>query len=655
MKAFLSCFMLSVCIAANAGPHTLQKGESFADVAQLYNISLDTLLKVNKNVVECTGMTIEIPLNTLVYDLGESGLFRKMRFDNKSNTTKGRDKFSLAFEKQMKITQYNENKRVKEDAKITEAYNEAIYYGNTSALYQLGRRCLHGGYYSNNDYPNFGQSLNPNLEEFRRGIELLQIAVILGNDKKALAELAIACGSKQSPIYNPYLCLSILQQNTPIFGKEVNNLICYMYEKGYGISRDLLQAYVYCPSTELINGNGAKTHREMILESIDTMHVNFESAKYGVGLKSDMLMSIAFSRHYQNKKMDAEGIFFLHRAAKMDNADAYWTLAGILENDNCKEDAMGSPSEKKSQVISMIRKSASLGKQEAKDYLEKYNKYLKEKAEYERQLAEERKRKEEERKRRKRQKWAQIGIAVLQTAAKVYTQVETAKQQSRMQSDFSKPSMQTSQMSMSQYMARNQLALQQIAQYTYNQSIADWNGTPMMPTNMSAVNLGTDTRPGSPLWMWGQQQQINTMATQNTRMQCEILAFYKRQADQITQQLMTNPTQPIAGYVDRDGNWISREMVAAGIGSGSENETKTNVYEEIREKNRNYFKERYGYKDCPQCHRSGICSTCNGKSYNHNGWGEEGIHQCPNCWKENGRSTGKCGKCQGSGQVYGLR
>ena len=206
-------------------------------------------------------------------------------------------------------------------------------------------------------------------------------------------------------------------------------------------------------------------------------------------------------------------------------------------------------------------------------------------------------------------------------------------------------------MSDAQWMAKNRLAMDQILQYTVNQTIADWNGTPMMPTDMSAVNLGTDMSPGSPLWSWGMQQQINRMSTQNARMQCEVLAFYRRQTDMIEQQLRENPFQPIAGYVNSDGYWISGDM-----SSDSDNNERSvsNGHEAIREKNRTYYQERYGNKECHICHGSGRCTTCNGSGFMHNDL-TYGSSECPNCLLENMRRTGKCSTCRGTGSVYGLK
>ena len=63
---------------------------------------------------------------------------------------------------------------------------------------------------------------------------------------------------------------------------------------------------------------------------------------------------------------------------------------------------------------------------------------------------------------------------------------------------------------------------------------------------------------------------------------------------------------------------------------------------------------RYGYKDCHICHGSGVCQTCNGDGLQDNPFGLPD-DPCANCLRENGRRTGKCSTCQGTGQVYGLK
>lgn len=209
-------------------------------------------------------------------------------------------------------------------------------------------------------------------------------------------------------------------------------------------------------------------------------------------------------------------------------------------------------------------------------------------------------------------------------------------------------------LSENQWLAKQRLAMDQILQYTINKNIADWNGTPMVPTDMSAVNLGTDMTPGSPLWSWDMQQRINTMSTQNAKMQCEVSAYYRRQRDMIEQQLKENPYQPIDGYVNSDGYWISAEMIGNSSTNSENNQNFHNGYEAIREKNRDYYRERYGNKNCYSCHGDGKCATCNGHGYISNSY-SSGTSECPNCLLENMHRTGKCSTCQGTGTVYGLK
>lgn len=645
-----------------AGPHTIQKGETFADVAKLYGIPLDSVISANPDVEAYVGLTIDVPLSTLVYDLGSSDLFRSMRYRSTLNRKKSIEKYEAAHEKQLKLEKTSGKKRLKLESRIANGYLEAVSYGNTDALYQLGRQKVHGVFYSKDGLPTFSQAVNPNLEEFRKGIEYLQIAAIIGKNRNALVELALACGYEDSPIRNPYLCLGMLEHYQKEYDLDVNNLICYMYENGYGVKTNLLQAYIYSPSAELTNKSGVKTHREEILERIESMPVNFESSRYGVGLDAKTMMSIGFS-HYKNDKLGKEGIFWLHRAARLNDADANWVLASVLQNRTFVEGSMGKSWNIEPQMLCFVRKAADNGKQEAKDFIVAYEQNEKIKKEQARREMRERRRQIEEKKARRRRMWANIAGSLIQTVAKTYIAVESAKMQSRQMQGMVPYPMQrmpAGQMTDAQWQAKTQLALQQIAQYTANKTYADWTGTPMVPTDMSAVDLGTDMTPGSPLWNWGMQQNISTMATQNARMSCEISAFYKRQADQITQQLMENPLQPIAGYVDADGNWISHEMVATDNhnqdkANTTKSEERYNRHDETRSNNKTYYAERYGNKTCDFCHGTGRCPTCGGKGYSYNSFGLKGAHECPNCFKENGQASGKCGKCKGNGYIYGLK
>lgn len=654
MKRLFVCVSALFCaLSICAGPHTIQRGETFADVARLYNISLDTLIIANSNADAFVGLTIEVPLSTLLIDLGDSELFRYLSKNSFSNREKGIRKYKQAYEKQLRLKDTQVKNRLKIESQIESGYKEAVQCGNIDALYELGRHYIHGTYYSTVGYPNFSQTVNPNFDEFKKGLEYLQIASIIGKNDKALIEMVLACGYKESPIHNPYLCLSMLEQYQEELGIDLNALICYMYETGYGINPNLLQAYIHCPNTELTSENGNQTHRERILKEIESMPIGFESSRYGVGLDSKIMLSIGLS-YYHNDKLEPEGLFWLHRAARLNNVDANWILATILQNGNYVEGSAGSPSKKESQVLCFAKNAAANGKKEAKDYLDAYENQKRAEAERARRIAYERQRLEDEKKQRRRQMWTNVAGAVFQAAAQTFVAVETAKMQTYrmpMSGSFSNGSP-IGQMSDAQWQAKNQLALQQIMQYTVNKSIADWTGTPMVPTDMSAVDLGTDMSPGSPLWNWTMQQQIHTMETQNAKMGFEVLSFYRRQTEQITRQLMENPSQPIAGYVDQDGNWISYEMVAAG-NDNSDDATNSNVHEPKRSRVKEYYEERYGDVDCYLCKGTGDCSSCEGRGYI---WGIGMTKlKCPNCLEINGCPSGKCSKCKGTGLVYGLK
>lgn len=662
-RALLYTLAAAVALCTAAGPHTVQRGETFADIARLYNIPLDTLLKANPDTEAFTGLTIEVPLQDLVYDLGDSQLFRQLRYGNNFNTKKGAKKFKAGNNKQLKIPKlYKKSDKdlKKAENAITKDYEEAIAYGNFDALCHLGVCLTHGNFLDYSIWPSFNKAINAdNIDEFQKGIEYLQIAALLGHDKYALTELAVACGHEKSPIRNPYLCLSMLEQidkSGKLRTFDVKNLICHMYETGYGIQQNLKQAYIYCPKSQLVSSRGEPTQREKILEKIEKLPASTESARYGVGMDTKTMLSIALS-HFHDSIMEPEGFYWLHRAARMNSGDANWIMAGILHNKNFRETDVDYSFYGEEPVMHFAKKAASLGKQEATDFLEAHERYEQALAERERQRRIQEQIAKEEKKRRRREMWLNVAGTVLNTAAQTYVAVQTAKSYNNHANvNYAAARVPAIQMSDAQWQARNQLALQQIAQYTYNKTMADWNGTPMVPTDMSAVDLGTDMSPGSPLWSWGMQQQINTLATQNARMRYEENAFYKRQADMITQQLMENPLQPIAGYVDRDGNWISREMVEADKYSNTtENHNADEPESRRKSYHTDYYTERYGYKDCPSCRGSGICKWCNGKRYVDNEFGLSGSHECPNCEIEHGHRSGKCSTCHGTGRVYGLK
>ena len=112
----LYCFWAFFCaLSVYAGPHTLQKGETLADVAKLYDISLDSLVKANPNTDEYAGLTIEVPISTLVYDLGDSELFRNLRYRNTTDYKKGIKKYNQTYEKQLRFDKTSGQKRKNKD------------------------------------------------------------------------------------------------------------------------------------------------------------------------------------------------------------------------------------------------------------------------------------------------------------------------------------------------------------------------------------------------------------------------------------------------------------------------------------------------------------------------------------------------------------
>lgn len=645
MRKVLLIFAFASTILIYAGPHTVQRGENFADIARLYSIPLDSLLKVNQGMEAYTGLTIDVPIPVLVYDLGNSALFRFFNNKTLQNKEKGRKAYLKGHEAQGKLIVYTPQKASYKERKILDFYEEAVSYGDVDALYQLGRYLIHGRLYPHDLFPDFTQPMNDNINEFTKGIEYLQISALIGENTKALVELALACGNEKSMIYNPYICLGMLEYFKRELSIPVERLLCQMYEEGRGISKDYIKAYINCESGTLAEGSKDKTHKEKILEKIESLPVSVENTKYGVGLDAAAWLSFSYA-HYHNDVMEPEGLFWLHRAARAGNADANWSLAGILNSGQYRKGSVGGNVE--AQVMYFAQQAADNGNEEAVKYMASYREYQRKKKEYERQKDLERQREKEERKRARQEKWANIIGSVIQAGVQTYVAVENAKMQNKVSnSSYSMPQVSYMHMTDAQWQSRNQLAMQQILQYTINKNMADWNGTPMAPTDMSAVDFGSDMTPGGALWCWEQQQRINRMETQTGRMRWEQISFYRQQADCIERQMLENPLQPIEGYIDKDGNWISREMIETDNNNGEE-------HQYIREKNREYYQQRYGDRECHSCHGRKLCQTCNGKRYISNPFGLSD-DKCPNCWLKNGRRTGLCANCQGKGTEYGLK
>ena len=99
-----------------------------------------------------------------------------------------------------------------------------------------------------------------------------------------------------------------------------------------------------------------------------------------------------------------------------------------------------------------------------------------------------------------------------------------------------------------------------------------------------------------------------------------------------TDSYYNNPTVPLGA--SNEGSSVEKNK-------GSHNEQIQRIHD--------FYDNRYGYIDCPSCHGSGICQTCNGKGW-YNGFGNTIV--CPNCSHNH---NGQCGRCQGKGTVYGIK
>lgn len=641
--------IISLPAIINAGPHTVQRGETFQSISKLYSVSEDSIRKYNPGLEAITGLTIEVPNPILLYDIGDSDIFRVCSNATDENRRKGQAIFDKAFEKQKSLSQLKPGKREETIEKIIEEYEKAASFGVSDAVYQLGRYYIHGHMYSDNKYMSLDRDINPNIAEFRKGVEYLQTAAIVEKSDKARIALALTCGYEKSPIYNPYLCVSILEGLKNVYSTYTDPILANIYENGIGVRKNLLKAYVYCTDKEIYETGDS--HREKIIKEIERMPKNFESASYGVGLDGEMMYRIGLS-HYKDNVLTEEGIYWLHRASKVGHKEAPWVLASFIMNNNIKKGSIGSESEK--QAIAFARMASKSGNEKASKFIMEYDEYQRKKREYELQLAEQKRAEEEARKRERTANILNVVGTLANAALNTYVAVQNHKAMNNASKQrVSAPQMPISTMTDKQWMARNQLALNQIANYTYHQVMSDWNGTPMPYVDMSAVNLGTDMTPGSPLWMWGQQQQINTIATQNAKMQWELVAYYKSQADRVTNMMIENPFQPISGIIDYDGNFISAEMIASD-NSKNDISDRYSGFEKIREKNKQYYANRYGNKDCPSCRGTGKCVSCNGQGHSSNEL-TGGFHSCPNCYLENGHPTGLCRQCSGTGSVYGLK
>lgn len=75
-------------------------------------------------------------------------------------------------------------------------------------------------------------------------------------------------------------------------------------------------------------------------------------------------------------------------------------------------------------------------------------------------------------------------------------------------------------------------------------------------------------------------------------------------------------------------------------------------HNKITQKTTEHIKNRYGYKKCHDCGGSGDCSVCHAKKIYLTG---NGYAECYHCMLDSSnKRTGKCPRCLGKGQIYGI-
>lgn len=398
-----------------AGPHTVQKGESMTHIAKLYGIPLDSLIGANPDSKAYSGVVLEIPLVNSLCDLGHSGLFRRYRFPEGDKMREGESALKKARRKMAKSADDTES--------IVKYYEKAVSCGNVVALRELGSYYIHG--YSIIS-PSFENKMNDNVEQFLRGVELLQISSFVEGKDDALADLIVAYGHKDSPIRDVDLSVRTLEKYKTKYHKELGDYLYYMYENGYGVDRDYIKAYLHCPASDLLSKSGL-SKRERILEKIDAVSNSVDALKYGLGLEADSLFALGLN-YYKDGDLKPEGLFWIHRAAYLGNAEANWTLSRILSNEQtCRAIPLVVS---KDQSIAFARTAADLGNSDAMEYVEAYDKYIQEKERRERERRLEAAQREWERKEQRKQDWLGFAGGLFQAAAQTYAAVQMANNQS---------------------------------------------------------------------------------------------------------------------------------------------------------------------------------------------------------------------------------
>ncbi len=129
-------------------------------------------------------------------------------------------------------------------------------------------------------------------------------------------------------------------------------------------------------------------------------------------------------------------------------------------------------------------------------------------------------------------------------------------------------------------------------------------------------------------WMMQQQQINNQMSMQNALMQQQMLNYYRQQAQGVTQQFMSNPTEPIKGnFLTYDGEVFN--------------------YETVQKMRREHKRERKSRKECLMCGGSGrIIRNSNPAMYGQ----KDSKKYCSICeqsyWRSDGHSHVSCPVCR---------
>lgn len=125
---------------------------------------------------------------------------------------------------------------------------------------------------------------------------------------------------------------------------------------------------------------------------------------------------------------------------------------------------------------------------------------------------------------------------------------------------------------------------------------------------MMGSGWGSVYEPGTPAWCWQQQQQINAIDYQQMIMRQQILNFYRQQAQDVTNWIMTNPTTPYPGsIITRDGTILNSENINdyERTKVSCENCNGGFNYKRIYAGNGQYITRK---SRCSYCHGTGVVS-----------------------------------------------